>query len=109
MKTRFAHKFEPARRKFLKQSAAIGGGLTVGGALPHALAQKPDGATEVNAWVVIRPDGAIIIRDARSEMGQGSMTSAPMLGAAELEGDWPSGKIDYASADAHAKRQRAGG
>src|SRR5258708_36927271 len=109
MKTRFAHKFEPARRKFLKQSAAIGGGLTVGFALPRALAQKPDGATEINAWVVIRPDDAIMIRYARSEMGQGSMTSAPMLVAEELEGDWTRGKIEYASANANVKRKRAWG
>src|SRR5713226_9778730 len=109
MKTRFAHKFEPARRKFLKQSAAIGGGLTVGFALPHALAQKPDGATEINAWVVIRPDDAIIIRYARSEMGQGSMTSAPMLVAEELECDWTRVKIEYASANASVKRKRAWG
>ena len=38
----FARKFEPARRKFLKQSAAIGGGLTVGFSFPAALAQKAD-------------------------------------------------------------------
>src|SRR5258707_5283044 len=77
MKKRFAHKFEPARRKFLKQSAAIGGGLTVGFAVPGALAQKADGATEINAWVVIRPDDAIIIRYARSEMVQGNQPPPP--------------------------------
>src|SRR5712671_248779 len=109
MKTTFARKFEPARRKFLKQSAAIGGGLSVGFALPGALAQKADGATEINAWVVIRPDDAIIIRYARSEMGQGSMTSAPMLVAEELECDWRRVKIEYASANANVKRKRAWG
>src|SRR5260221_559463 len=109
MKTRFARKFEPARRKFLKQSAAIGGGLSVGFSFPAALAQKADGATEINAWVVIRPDDAIIIRYARSEMGQGSMTSAPMLVAEELECDWTRVKIEYASANANVKRKRAWG
>jgi len=104
----FARKFEPARRKFLKQSAAIGGGLSVGFTLPGALAQKP-GAVEINAWVVIRPDDAIIIRYARSEMGQGSMTSAPMLVAEELECDWRRVKIEYASANANVKRKRAWG
>src|SRR5256886_16456397 len=109
MKTRFARKFEPARRKFLKQSGAIGGGLSVGFGLPGALAQKADGATEINAWVVIRPDDAIIIRYARSEMGQGSMTSAPMLAAEELECDWRRVKIEYASANASVKRKPAWG
>ena len=105
MKTKFA----PSRRKFLKQSAAIGGGLTVGFSFPAALAQKADGAAEINAWVVIRPDDAIIIRYARSEMGQGSMTSAPMLVAEELECDWRRVKIEYASANANVKRKRAWG
>src|SRR5258706_6823558 len=105
----FARKFEPARRKFLKQSAAIGGGLSVGFSFPAALAQKADGAAEINAWVVIRPDDAIIIRYARSEMGQGSMTSAPMLVAEELECDWRRVKIEYASANANVKPQRVGG
>src|SRR5436190_7091335 len=109
MKTRFARKFEPARRKFLKQSAAIGGGLTVGFNFPGALAQKAGAAVEINAWVVIRPDDAIIIRYARSEMGQGSMTSAPMLVAEELECDWRRVKIEYASANANVKRKRAWG
>ena len=105
----FTHEFEPARRKFLKQSAAIGGGLTVGFSFPGAFAQKADGAVEINAWVVIRPDDAIIIRYARSEMGQGSMTSAPMLVAEELECDWTRVKIEYASANASVKRKRAWG
>ncbi len=109
MKTRFARKFEPARRKFLKQSAAIGGGLSVGFNLPGALAQKADRAVEINAWVVIRPDDAVIIRYARSEMGQGSMTSAPMLVAEELECDWRRVKIEYASANASVKRKRVWG
>src|SRR6058998_3842373 len=105
----FARKFEPARRKFLKESAAVGGGLTVGFSFPAALAQKADAAAEINAWVVIRPDDAIIIRYARSEMGQGSMTSAPMLVAEELECDWRRVKIEYASANASVKRKRAWG
>src|SRR5438552_2783294 len=106
MKTRFARKFEPARRKFLKQSVAIGGGLSVGFNFPGALAQKAGAAVEINAWVVIRPDDAIIIRYARSEMGQGSMTSAPMLVAEELECDWRRVKIEYASANASVKRKQ---
>jgi isoquinoline 1-oxidoreductase subunit beta len=105
----FAQKFEPARRKFLKQSAAIGGGLSLGFNMQGAFAQKADGAAEINAWVVIRPDDAVIIRYARSEMGQGSMTSAPMLVAEELECDWRRVKIEYASANENVKRKRAWG
>jgi len=97
-----------SRREFLKQSAAIGGGLTIGIGPLGAFAQKTDGV-EINAWVVVRPDDGIIIRYARSEMGQGSMTSAPMLVAEELECDWRRVKIEYASANANVKRKRAWG
>jgi isoquinoline 1-oxidoreductase beta subunit len=97
-----------SRREFLKQSAALGGGLAVGFGPLGAFAQKADGA-EITAWVVIRPDDTIIIRYARAEMGQGSMTSAPMLVAEELECDWKRVKIEYASANANVKRKRVWG
>jgi len=98
-----------SRREFLKQSAAIGGGLTIGCGPLGVFAQKPDAGVELTAWVVVRPDDAIIIRYARSEMGQGSMTSAPMLVAEELECDWKRVKVEYASANASVKRKRAWG
>jgi isoquinoline 1-oxidoreductase beta subunit len=102
-----------SRREFLKQSAAIGGGLTIGygplGAISEAFAQKAGDGVELTAWVVVRPDNAVIIRYARAEMGQGSMTSAPMLVAEELECDWKRVKIEYASANANVKRKRAWG
>src|SRR3974390_624725 len=102
-----------SRREFLKQSAAIGGGLTVGygplGGITEALEQKAAGGAELTAWVVVLPDDGVVIRYARSEMGQGSMTSAPMLVAEELECDWRRVKIEYASANANVRRKRARG
>ena len=47
-----------------------------------------DGSPEVNAWVVIRPDDTVVIRVARSEMGQGTLTGLAQLVAEELECDW---------------------
>src|SRR5260370_23504233 len=102
--------FAPARRRFFKQCAGIGGGLSFGFPVPDALAQPGDAAgAEVNAWVVVRPDDTVIIRYARAEMGQGSMTSAPMLVAKELECDWEKVRIEYASANANVRRKRAWG
>jgi isoquinoline 1-oxidoreductase beta subunit len=98
-----------SRREFLKQSAAIGGGLAVGAGPLGVFAQKAGEGVEINAWVLVRPDDGIVIRYARSEMGQGSMTSAPMLVAEELECDWKRVKIEYASANANVKRKRAWG
>ena len=52
------------------------------------MVRAADGSPEVNAWVVIRPDDTVVIRIARSEMGQGSLTGLAQLVAEELECDW---------------------
>jgi isoquinoline 1-oxidoreductase subunit beta len=101
-------KFAPSRRKFLKASAAIGGGLTVGFHVSDTLAEGTAGV-EVNAWVVVRPDESVIIRYARSEMGQGSFTAAPRLVAEELECDWKKVRVEYASPNEHIRRKRIWG
>ncbi len=101
----------PSRRKFLKSTAAVGGGLAVGFHLPDVLAQGATAppAPEINAWVIVRPDDTVIIRYARSEMGQGSLTSAPMLVAEELEADWQKVRIEYASPNEQVRRKRVWG
>ena len=55
-------------------------------------------APEVNAWVVIKPDDTVVIRIARSEMGQGTLTGLAQLVAEELECDWS--KVDDRISDA---------
>ena len=59
--------------------------------------------------MVVRPDETVIIRYARSEMGQGSMTSAPMLVAEELDCDWKKVRVEYASPNEHIRRKRVWG
>ena len=49
---------------------------------------SPPRGTEVNAWVAIKPDDTCVIRIARSEMGQGTLTGLAQLVAEELECDW---------------------
>ena len=98
-----------SRRSFILKSAAAGGGLVLGFHLPwgrgpvQATAAQP---AEVNAWIVIQPDDTVIIRVARSEMGQGSFTALPMLVAEELECDWSKVKAEYASVAEHLRRNR---
>ena len=73
------------RRKFLGTSAAATGGLVVAFHIPfsgEAVAQIPT-LSEVNAWVVVKPDDSIVIRIARSEMGQGTLTGLAQLVAEE--------------------------
>ena len=80
-----------SRRKFIVGSAAIaGGGLALGLNVPFGVgsAQAQAAATEVNIWVAIKPDDTCVIRIARSEMGQGTLTGLAQLVAEELECDW---------------------
>ena len=69
------------RRSFVVGTAALGGGLALGFDLPFGpkLAQAEVGGPEVNAWVVVRPDETVVIRIARSEMGQGTLTGLAQL------------------------------
>src|SRR5215472_622547 len=72
-----------SRRAFVIGSAAAGTGLALGLDIPfggptavRAAEGFPD---EVNCWVVIKPDDTVVIRIARSEMGQGSLTGLAQL------------------------------
>ena len=62
------------RRSFVVGAAAAGGGLALGFKAPFDEAVAQNGATEVNIWVAIKPDDTCVIRIARSEMGQGTLT-----------------------------------
>src|SRR5262249_17787983 len=77
-------------RRFGGSAAAFGGGLAIGMDIPFGptVVRAADGSPEVTAWVVIKPDDGVVIRIARSEMGQGSMTGLAQLVAEELECDW---------------------
>jgi isoquinoline 1-oxidoreductase beta subunit len=81
-----------SRRKFLISSAAAGGGLALGLNLPFGMSASAAAAaaadTEMNAWVVIKPDDTTVIRIVRAEMGQGTLTGLAQLVAEELECDW---------------------
>ena len=103
--------FNKSRRDFLVTSAGAGGGLALGFHMPSALSQKTGEAepTEVNVWVAVNTDDTVVIRYARSEMGQGSMTSAPQLVAEELDADWRKVKIEYADTNRHVRMKRAWG
>ncbi|MEY3912860.1 MAG: hypothetical protein RL509_904, partial [Pseudomonadota bacterium] len=79
------------RRQFVISSAMASGGLAVGFHFPAAaqVNELPTlGGTEINAWVIVRPDDSCIIRVARAEMGQGTHTGLAQLVAEELECDW---------------------
>jgi len=105
-----------SRRKFIVGTAAAGGGLALGFNLPalidagigEAQAQTAAG-TEVNAWVVVKPDSTCVIRIARSEMGQGTLTGLAQLVAEELECDWKKVATETIEPGANIARKRVWG
>jgi isoquinoline 1-oxidoreductase beta subunit len=100
-----------SRRDFLK----AGAGLTLGVAVPQALAQMAGpgqagprapvtgtfeaGRFEANAFVRIGADNSITVIAKHLEMGQGTYTGLPTLVADELDADWSQIRVEGAPAD----------
>lgn len=106
-----------SRRGFLFGGVcAVAGGLVVANSSgARALSQtvagvgKAPAAPEVTAWIVIEANNKTVIRVARSDMGQGALTSLPMLVAEELECDWAGVRAELVSASENAARGRVWG
>ena len=108
-------RFNVSRRDFLIRSTTIGTGFSLGfyltgcgddattndraakssTAIENVSPEKKSVTPEVNAWVVIEPDDTVIIRIARSEMGQGTLTGLAQMVAEELECDWSKVTTEY--------------
>ncbi len=102
------------RRDFLGSAAAAAtsvsaplAGSFVFGFASQSFAQGA--APEVNAWVVVQPDERVIIRIARSEMGQGTLTGLAQLVAEELEADWSKVSTEYPTPGQNLARKRVWG
>lgn len=96
-----------SRRSFLASTGAAAGGLMVSFHIPFANAQ--DSTPEINAWVVIQPDDTVVIRIARSEMGQGTLTGLAQLVAEELECNWAKVNTEYPTPGQNLARKRVWG
>src|SRR5262245_66438799 len=85
------------RRSFLVGTTVVGGGLALGLKIPFGatVVRAQDGSPEITAWVVIRPDDTVVIRVARSEMGQGTLTGLAQMVAEELECNWSKVTTEY--------------
>ena len=75
-----------SRRDFLRASVAVSGSLMVGFHVP-GFGKTEAARTAINGWVRVGSDNSVTIICHRSEMGQGTYTSMPMLVAEELEID----------------------
>jgi len=119
-----------SRREFLIQTTKVGVGIGAGFSLGFYLpgcknksietaekpALTPSSATEttaegkeVNAWVVIKPDDTVIIRIARSEMGQGTLTGLAQMVTEELECDWSKVTTEYPTPGENLARDKVWG
>jgi len=103
------------RRKFiLRSAAAAGGGLALGFNLPFGLSSAAAQAAaaagaEINAWVFVKPNDTCVIRIARSEMGQGTLTGLAQLVVEELECDWKKVATEQFTAGQNLARKRVWG
>jgi isoquinoline 1-oxidoreductase beta subunit len=107
-----------SRRDFLKTSSVVAGGLVFGfhiplaeaaSAAPVAGVKAASTSPEVNAWVVVQPDDTVVIRIARSEMGQGTLTGLAQLVAEELDCDWTRVTTEYPTPGQNVARNRVWG
>jgi isoquinoline 1-oxidoreductase subunit beta len=113
---------ESNRREFLIATAAVGGGMALalylqeGRAEPQTVGNRvnsrpwlppAEGGVEINPWVVIGPDDRVLVRVNQSELGQGVLTSNPMMICEELECDWAKVQAVYADPNRHIRQNRA--
>ena len=112
-------RIDVSRREFLIRTSALGAGFSLGLYLPltnrgvfaadGTTAKSTSAVKEIDAWVVIEPDDTVIIRIARSEMGQGTLTGLAQLVAEELECDWSKVTTEYPTPGQNLARDKIWG
>ena len=77
-----------SRRQVMIGAAGMSFAIALGSHADAATVASESLGKTMNPWVSIAPDGTITIMSAATEMGQGSMTSLPLVLAEELDADW---------------------
>src|SRR5215510_8018475 len=110
------------RRQFIVATAALGGGMALwlyareqpaaAAALNARVNSQPwlppqEGGVEINPWIVISPDDRVLIRVNQSEVGQGVLTSNPMMICEELECDFSKVESMFADPNRHVRENNA--
>ncbi|MGL4637232.1 MAG: molybdopterin cofactor-binding domain-containing protein [Beijerinckiaceae bacterium] len=99
------HQLDVSRRGFIATAGAAAGAFSLGFSI-HAAKAQGAAQPEVNAWVVIKPDDTVVVRIARSEMGQGTLTGLCQLVAEELQCDWAKVTWEYPTPGQNVARNR---
>lgn len=102
-------RIRPSRRSLLKGAGALVVGFHVAPRGALAQAAPASAVPEINAWVVIHPDDRVVLRMARSEMGQGTRTGLCQMIAEELHCDWARIETEYVTPGQSLARNRAWG
>src|SRR5687768_7489616 len=86
-----------SRRSVVKGAAGLTFAFALSGAMLGRISEvfAADGA-KINAYVTIGTDNIITIMCPSSEMGQGVLTSLPLIVAEELDADWSKVKCELA-------------
>src|SRR3989441_9496563 len=96
-----------SRREFMVGAAGLTFGVLLSGCAGSGT-MEPRGATLATStgnapafspWVSIATDGTVYIQSPAVEMGQGSLTSLPLIVAEELDADWAKVRIVPAPPD----------
>src|SRR5215216_3903114 len=97
---RASHDTDVSRRGFVKGAAGLTFACSLSGGLVGRIGEAfaADGA-KLNAWVTIGTDNTITILCPMAEMGQGVLTSLPLILAEELDADWSKVKAEFAPAN----------
>jgi isoquinoline 1-oxidoreductase beta subunit len=85
-----------SRRAFLVSSGALTLGVAFGSLATARRVFAQSGAFSPNGWVHVGRDGAVTLMSPASEMGQGVMTSMPLLLAEEMDLDWSRCRVEQA-------------